>query len=704
VTVSPDQPPQQSSQQRSLYRRHRPRTFAEVVGQEPVVRTLRHAVERGQVHHAYLFVGSRGTGKTSMAKILAACLNCERGEGRGTTEPCGVCASCVSIAQASSLDVIEMDAASNNSVDDIRELRESVAYAPVSGGRKVYILDEAHMLSTAAWNAFLKTLEEPPPNTVFVLATTEASKVPATVVDRCHRFDFHRPTVEQLASVVRRAAAAESIEIPPAAVAALARAATGSFRDALGTLEQLVTYSGNAIALEDVLAVLGVADASVLEALVDAVAAGDAAAALRAVEESSERGRDAGALAGDLEVRARELMVVQVLGEVPPELALTEEADAALAAQAQRTERATVVRLLELLGEAMEAVRAGADARTRLELALVKASRPQVDPSMRALLARLDRLEEGSRGGERERAADREAPAGDAARSADRMAPPAVDAAPVRAGSAAADPAPAVAGSAPAAAGPASAAAGPTPAAGDPAAVADGLASAAAGSTPAAADPAAVADGPAPAAADPAPAAADPARAAQAQAVRADLESMRSLWPAVMELLRESHALARACLERARPVAVAGEELTLGFPPGAEFLRKKAEGAEHRMAVVEALKAVTGARWRVSYELSEELAQEGVEGEDEVGSEQEWVARFMREFDAEELGGEDVGGEDVGGEDVGGEDVGGEDVGGERGESGEAGERTAATVGERGEGGDADERGAAAVGGNEKGA
>ncbi len=176
------------------------------------MRTLRHAVERDKVHHAYLFVGSRGTGKTSMAKILAACLNCERGP---TVEPCGECESCLSIARATSLDVIEMDAASNNSVDDIRELRESVAYAPVSGRRKVYILDEAHMLSTAAWNAFLKTLEEPPPNTVFVLATTEAQKVPATVVDRCHRFDFHRPTVEQIASVVRRAAQAEQIEIPP---------------------------------------------------------------------------------------------------------------------------------------------------------------------------------------------------------------------------------------------------------------------------------------------------------------------------------------------------------------------------------------------------------------------------------------------------------------------------------------------------------
>ncbi|MGA9874749.1 MAG: DNA polymerase III subunit gamma/tau, partial [Solirubrobacteraceae bacterium] len=303
----------------SLYRKHRPRSFADVVGQDPVVRTLRHAVQRGNVHHAYLFVGSRGTGKTSMAKILASCLNCERRVGGSSIEPCGVCDSCRSIASATSLDVIEMDAASNNSVDDIRELRDSVVFAPVSGRHKVYILDEAHMLSQAAWNAFLKTLEEPPPNTVFVLATTEAGKVPATVVDRCHRFDFHRPAVEQIASVVTRAAVAESIEIPPEAVAAIARSATGSFRDALGTLEQLVTYSGARIELDDVLAVLGVADEQLLADAFDAVAAGDARGALLAVARCAEGGRDAGSFTRDLEGRARELLIVQTLEGVPAE-------------------------------------------------------------------------------------------------------------------------------------------------------------------------------------------------------------------------------------------------------------------------------------------------------------------------------------------------------------------------------------------------
>ncbi|MBI5104547.1 MAG: DNA polymerase III subunit gamma/tau, partial [Solirubrobacterales bacterium] len=374
----------------SLYRRHRPRTFADVVGQEHVVRTLRNAIEQGKVHHAYLFVGSRGTGKTSMAKILASCLNCERGP---TVEPCGTCEACVAIAGATSLDVIEMDAASNNSVDDIRELRDSVQFAPVSGRYKVYILDEAHMLSTQAWNAFLKTLEEPPPSTIFVLATTEAHKVMDTVVDRCHRFDFTRPTVEQLAAVVSRVAAQEGIDAGPEAIALVARHATGSFRDALGTLEQLVTYSGRTIATEDVLAVLGVADDELLFGALDAIAAGDAASAWRVSSRLSESGRDAGQFLRDLEAHARDVLVVQTLGEVPPQLAMTAERDARLREQAGRVRGGDVVRLLDLLAAGMRLAKDGADAQTQLEIALVKAAAPEVDPSTRALLARMERLE-----------------------------------------------------------------------------------------------------------------------------------------------------------------------------------------------------------------------------------------------------------------------------------------------------------------------
>ena len=268
------------------------------------------------------------------------------------------------------------------------------------------------MLSQAAWNAFLKTLEEPPPNTVFVLATTEASKVPATVVDRCHRFDFHRPTVEQIASVVMRAAEVESIEVPPEAVAAIARSATGSFRDALGTLEQLVTYSGSTIALEDVLAVLGVADEQLISEAFDAVRAGDARAALRAVARCAEGGRDATSFTRDLEGRARELLVVQTLGEVPGELSLTPEIDERLSAQAERLGAAEVVRVLDLLGAALEAVRAGADPRTQLELALVKAAAPATDGSTKALLARIERLEQALAGAPPRRVPPRSRPRG----------------------------------------------------------------------------------------------------------------------------------------------------------------------------------------------------------------------------------------------------------------------------------------------------
>ncbi|HWX52263.1 MAG TPA: DNA polymerase III subunit gamma/tau [Solirubrobacteraceae bacterium] len=589
---------QPQEQQRSLYRRHRPRTFAEVVGQEPVVRTLRNAVEREKVHHAYLFVGSRGTGKTSMAKILAACLNCERGP---TVEPCGKCDSCLSIARASSLDVIEMDAASNNSVDDIRDLRESVAYAPVSGRRKVYILDEAHMLSTAAWNAFLKTLEEPPPNTVFVLATTEAGKVPATVVDRCHRFDFHRPSVEQLATVLRRTAEAESIQIPPAAVAAIARSATGSFRDALGTLEQLVTYTGSEIALQDVLAVLGVADSALLERTVDAIAAGDSRGALIALEECVEQGRDAGSFASDLEVRARELLVVQTLGEVPGELALTPEADAALLAQAERVDHGVIVRLLELIGGALEAVRAGADARTRLELALVKAARPDVDSSMRALLARLERLERGE-----PLAAVSPAPA---------KAQPHPPAQPQ-------PPAPASAEHVPNENAEGSGRQTQEPTAGAGASAADG-------------EPPAAAVG----LADSAPA--QPAEFADAAAgATGDIGSVRSLWPAVVDLVRGENAMLGALIAEAQPVEMEGEELTVAFASSKPFLRKKASVPLNRAAVTEALRAVTGTRWHLSFELRDELGEDQERSGPPARSDEEWVARFMEEFDAEEVPGE----------------------------------------------------------------
>ncbi|HKG04317.1 MAG TPA: DNA polymerase III subunit gamma/tau [Conexibacter sp.] len=624
----------------SLYRRHRPRTFDEVVGQTHVVRTLRNAVERGKVHHAYLFVGSRGTGKTSMAKILAACLNCEHGP---TVTPCGVCDSCVSIASATSLDVIEMDAASNNSVDDIRDLRDRVGYAPVSGRNKIYILDEAHMLSPQAWNAFLKTLEEPPPHTIFVLATTEANKVLPTVVDRCHRFDFQRPTVEEIGGVLRRVADQEQIGIPDAALALVARHATGSFRDALGTLEQLTTYGGvdgGEITVEEVLAVLGVADAEALFGAVDAVVAHDARAALLAVARLAESGRDAGQLVRELEAHARELLAVQVLGEVPAELRLTPERDARLAAQATALGRQDVVRLLDLLSDALEALASGAQARIQLELALVKAAAPEIDPSARALLARIDRLEMQLADGASAAPATVSAPA-----AAPAQAPPtpAAQPSPDAPSPSAADP---ILHAEPASALPPTPAAGPEPPA--PAAPAGGAETApspppvangaASGLAPMTAAAVAAAAPPEPAPAEPAPAAALVPATPPVPSGELDLAALRELWPAVVDAVRAENGLLGAALEKAQPVEVDGGEATFAFAREESFFKGTAERDEHRQRVAETVRAIAGTALRPRYELREVAAAEPTGAPVlTTPTDDDLVDRFVAEFDAEEL-------------------------------------------------------------------
>jgi DNA polymerase III subunit gamma/tau len=580
----------------SLYRRHRPRTFADVIGQEHVVRTLRNAVERGQVHHAYLFVGSRGTGKTSMAKMLAACLNCVNGP---TTEPCGVCESCTSIASATSMDVIEMDAASNNSVDDIRELRDSVQYAPVTGRYKVYILDEAHMLSNAAWNAFLKTLEEPPPSTVFVLATTEANKVMPTVVDRCHRFDFRRPTVEQLATVVQRVAQKETIQIAPEAVALVARNATGSYRDALGTLEQLVTYSGTSIATEDVLAVLGVADDELLFGALDAVGARDAKSAWQITARLAESGRDASQFLRDLEAHTRDVLVVQTLGELPPQLTMTAERDARLADQARRLTGADSVRLLDLLAAGMRLAKDGADAQTQLEIALVKAAQPEVDATTRALLARLERMEAALRGGAVA------APAAPAPQPIAQTPPPAAPA-----------PTPAAPPQAP------PAAAAPSPPAPAPQAA-----------PPQAATPTPPPPAPEPVAATPEPVAApEPAPVAVAEPLGSlDLGTVQELWPAVMQSVGESNQMVAMSLAQGRLVGVVGKEVTIAFTPDCGFQKKKAEDQAGRELVITAFRELAGIAPVLIYETRE---AEELGAEPEVISEDDFIARLRAEFDA----------------------------------------------------------------------
>ena len=556
----------------SLYRRHRPRTFDEVVGQEHIVRTLRNAIELGKVHHAYLFVGSRGTGKTSMAKLLAAALNAPGGP-RADFDP--EHARARAILAGTSLDVVEMDAASNNSVDDIRELRENVALQPMEGGSRVYILDEAHMLTPAAWNAFLKTLEEPPPHVVFVLATTEAHKVPATIVDRCHRFDFHRPSLEQIAGVLRKVAAEEGIELPEPAVGMIARAATGSFRDALGTLEQLVTYGGNEVDLADVLDILGVADAELVLDTAEALAGRDAKEALLAVQRLSDSGRDFTQFMRDLSAHLRHLFVVQTLGEVPDSFSVTAEHTDRLAEQAERLSQGEIVRAIEFLAAAIAAVKDGSDPRIQLELALLKAAQPQADLSLQALIFRIEQLE-------------------------NRLA----------AGATAAPPGSATVGGGEATAQPDAAAAGA------PRATASASVS---GPRAAAAGQAATAR-----------AIAEPEEQPEAEP-ELELEQLQTLWPAVAEAVRERNAMVGALVAHARPTEIAGGRLTVCFPEEQAFSKKKAEA--NRDLVEAAVRGLTGHTLSVVYELSGDAHP----NEAVTLTEEELIERLRAELGAEEI-------------------------------------------------------------------
>ena len=587
----------------SLYRRHRPQSFDEVVGQEHVVRTLRNAVERDRVHHAYLFVGSRGTGKTSMAKILARCLNCEQGP---TVSPCGRCESCVAIAAGTSLDVIEMDAASNRSVDDIRDLRERVGFVPAAGRWKVYIIDEAHMLTREAWNAFLKTLEEPPPNTVFVLATTEAHKVMPTIVDRCQRFDFQRPGLSQVAEVVRRVAEAETIEIDDGAVGAIARSANGSFRDALGTLDQLVAYGGSKVATDDVLAVLGVADADLIFDAAEAIASEDGRGALAAAERLVQSGRDPSQFARDLIAHLRQLLVVNTAGTVPDAFSVTAAQEERLREQAERVGDVALVRAIDELSAALTAIREGDEARMALELALLRSARPDLDPSRQALAQRVERLE---------RRLDAQGGSAGAA-----VEPPEPDeikatAAPTK-----------------------GTADSPTRPPNAPASDAKPDGEASGGST---ATVTAAAERTAEAIDTPT---ATAAPGATAEAI--DLERISGLWPAVIDQLRESGSeLLSTVYEAARPLAVDAEKavLKIGFPANAAFNKRKAEAAANRDRFADAVRTIVGERLKPVYVLLEgNDDDEAADGGAEL-TEEELFERFRSEFDAELL--EDADGE-----------------------------------------------------------
>ena len=376
----------------ALYRKYRPQTFDDVVGQEAVVRTLRNAIEQDQVRQAYLFAGPRGTGKTSMARILAKALNCQGTLGP-TPSPDATCHTCVAIANGTSLDVVEMDAASQRGIDDIREIRERVVLQPVEGRHKVYILDEAHQLTDAAWNALLKLIEEPPPHLVFVFCTTDLGKVIPTVRSRCQTFVFQRPRLAELVTLLRRVAEGESIEAPDAALSLIARSSRGSFRDAVSTLDQLSAATSGAIDAQAVLQLLGTVDEDSLLRICDMVVDQDTAGALVFIEELAEQGQDLGRLVTDLLEHLRHLLLVQHMGYVPDSLPVTEETKELLRQQANQLPEPSVLRLIDLLAVAVEDMRQGGDPRLPLELALVKVTRPQADLSRESLAHRVELLE-----------------------------------------------------------------------------------------------------------------------------------------------------------------------------------------------------------------------------------------------------------------------------------------------------------------------
>jgi DNA polymerase III subunit gamma/tau len=373
----------------SLYRKYRPQNFDELLGQEHVSRTLKNALTEGRVAHAYLFTGPRGTGKTSTARILAKALNCVNGP---TPDPCGKCASCIAITDGSSLDVFELDAASHSGVDETREILSGVPLATAGGNKKVYVIDEVHMLTTQSFNALLKTLEEPPEHVIFVLATTDPHKVLPTIVSRTQRFDFRRITVEDLEAHLADIAKRESIDIDPEALTVIARHAEGSARDALSALDQLSSLE-DSVSVEDADKLLGDRDEDALVELFDAIATHEVGTVFTKLHSLIAQGSDPRQLAFAAMDHARALLLVSTARDAAALLDLGETDRGALSLQAQGFTPEALVRVLELLGKSITEMRNAPNHRLLLEVALVRAAAPETDPTASGLLGRIERLE-----------------------------------------------------------------------------------------------------------------------------------------------------------------------------------------------------------------------------------------------------------------------------------------------------------------------
>ena len=376
----------------ALYRKFRPPVWEDVKGQDHIVTTLRNQIISDRVGHAYLFCGTRGTGKTSVAKIFARAVNCEQPDNGN---PCGNCESCRTALEGTNLNIIEIDAASNNGVDNVREIIDEIAYSPVKGKKKVYIVDEAHMLSTGAFNAFLKTLEDPPEYVMFILATTEAQKILPTILSRCQRYDFHRITAKVIEKRLREVADAEKIDTEKAALEYIARAADGALRDGLSLLDQCAAfYAGEKLTHDRVLEVLGAVDTEVFHAFFEALQKGDVIAAVDVLDEVVYQGKELAQFTGDFIWYLRNLMLAQTAEGAERIIDLSAEQMKELREQAASTDIGVIMRLIRVFSETQAQMRYDVQKRTLLEMTVVRVCRPSSDSGEASIEARVAALEE----------------------------------------------------------------------------------------------------------------------------------------------------------------------------------------------------------------------------------------------------------------------------------------------------------------------
>ena len=376
----------------ALYRKWRPTSFEEVRGQDHIVKTLKNQINSGRIGHAYLFCGTRGTGKTSIAKIFARAVNCEHPVDGS---PCGECSMCRQIAEGASLNVVEIDAASNNGVENIRDIREQVQYPPTDGRYRVYIIDEVHMLSIGAFNALLKTLEEPPSYVIFILATTEVHKIPITILSRCQRYDFKRISIDTIAGRLAELTQAEQIDVDDRALRYVARAADGSMRDALSLLDQCVAFHfGEKLTYDNVLEVLGAVNNRVFSKLFQAVLASDTKSCIREIEEMIIQGRDLSQLVNDFVWYMRNLLIAKTTDEPGDMLDMSEENLAVLKEEAAGVDTETLMRYIRIFSELSGQLRYASQKRILVEIAFIKLTTPSMEQNLDSILQRITLLEQ----------------------------------------------------------------------------------------------------------------------------------------------------------------------------------------------------------------------------------------------------------------------------------------------------------------------